>query len=351
MSPLVLGISDGTPEGLPDVDIQKIATVLDTLSESVSSGDTERLLSLFSPDNTELTAEVETAIEGVRRLSFKYVPLEEKIRLLDDGDVRVTAGLSSSGRHWTSSRSPVHITLAKKDDRWLITATDFHVAFPAYRRVRSTRSSAGFRLSNPIPMIRNAAEDRSLWYLLLANVVVAILALALKQSLASLLLVYWIQSTEIGVMNVIRMLQLEKGCWRLWDPAFFVLHYGFFHVGYLLLILSDPLDEGFVLASSDIVFVAVSSAVFLGTHLFSYFYNRSEEPTKQSWTTLMFLPYLRMIPMTVVIMIGAVTGAGVVFWLGFKIAADMIAHIKQHEVLRRGTEKQDAQQEAPDQRS
>lgn len=342
-----MGTSSGTPGSPPDTDIQKIAAVLDSLSESVSTRDTGRLLSLFSPDNPQWTVEVEMTVDGVRRLSFKYAPLVKRIRSLPTGEVQVEAGLSSSGRHWSSSRFPVHITLARKDDNWLITATDFHKAFPAYRRVRAARASASFKLSNPIPMIRDAYRDRSLWYLLLANVVVAMLALALRQSLASLLLVYWIQSTEIGVMNVIRMFQQGKGCARLLNPGFFVVHYGMFHLAYFHLILSDPLYEGFVLGSLDIIFIVVSSTFFLGTHLFSYFYNRSDESRKQSWTTLMFLPYLRMIPMTVVIVIGAVTGAGVVFWLGFKIAADMIAHIKQHEVLMKGAEKQDARQDAP----
>lgn len=88
---------------------------------------------------------------------------------------------------------------------------------------------------------------------------------------------------------------------------FFLLHYGVFHIFYGVFLVSaiSELSPGFLLHG------AIGLALFLFNHAFSYRYNKKRDASgSPNIGTIMFFPYARIIPMHLVIIIGASIGGG-----------------------------------------
>jgi hypothetical protein len=105
------------------------------------------------------------------------------------------------------------------------------------------------------------------------------------------------------------------------------MHYGFFHLIYLIFLLPKAVNAASSLG------VQVMVVVFFLNHLYSFFHNRKkDESCVPNIGTLMFLPYARIIPMHLTIILGAAIGsAGLVFFLILKTVADMIMHVVEHQ--------------------
>jgi hypothetical protein len=186
-------------------------------------------------------------------------------------------------------------------------------------------------------------SDNSLWSLLLANLLTIILALWQDWNLMMLMSVYWAQSVIIGGFSFWRMRGLKKfstdglkmnGSYvkptdktRRSVSRFFLMHYGFFHLIYLIFLLPKAVNAASSLG------VQVMVVVFFLNHLYSFFHNRKkDESCVPNIGTLMFLPYARIIPMHLTIILGAAIGsAGLVFFLILKTVADMIMHVVEHQ--------------------
>lgn len=195
--------------------------------------------------------------------------------------------------------------------------------------------------------IRN---DRSLWVLLLSNSITIIFAVLGNWDLYTLLWGYWFQSVIIGVFNFVRILQLKEFTsegltmnGRAVEPTpekkrsiafFFLLHYGGFHFGYALFLL-ERIARGSV--NMEWGPVMLTAGIFFANHLYSYLYNRPKDTKKQNIGTLLFYPYIRIIPMHVVIGISSVIGALPLFLI-LKTFADALMHIVNHRVIRKGEE-------------
>ena len=160
------------------------------------------------------------------------------------------------------------------------------------------------------------------------------------------MMVYWGQSVAIGVANVIRMRALKDfSTDNLTSndrpvpatPAgargvanFFALHYGMFHLVYALILFRGGFGH---LEGWTAVTVAVNVALFAGSHIWHLF-----TPSGQSYRhkpnlgTLMFYPYLRILPMHLAIIIGTALPLGALpFFILLKTGADL----GMHEVERR----------------
>ncbi|MGH8052084.1 MAG: DUF6498-containing protein [Arenimonas sp.] len=175
--------------------------------------------------------------------------------------------------------------------------------------------------------------------LLLSNGITLAVALLLEWPLATVIWPYWIQSIIIGWYARKRMLALkkfstegftsndqpvpenEKG--KRSTASSFVLHYGFFHVGYLLFLLGTAkLDSAW-----DAFWVIVCG--------FSYVYAQrktceqqiaSDALGKPNLGKLMFLPYLRILPMHLTIVFGMIGGStfSILFFMSLKTVADIL---------------------------
>lgn len=164
-----------------------------------------------------------------------------------------------------------------------------------------------------------------------------------------MMLVYWIQSMVIGAANVFRILNLDR-----FDPsnfkidgkevdetpttkrkvAFgFLVHYGFFHVLYLLFVTTGARDaelgslRGYLLCA----------LVFAVNHGYSLMHNlRRDAAGRPSIGALMFMPYVRIVPMHLTILFGGLFfgGAFALFLFGLlKTAADGVMHVLEHHLF------------------
>ncbi len=218
-----------------------------------------------------------------------------------------------------------------------------------------------------------ARRDHAVVGILLTNGITLMFALWQNWSVLQLLWPFWIQSVIIGWYARQRILKLTRFCTRGFqvngrsvDPTpetqrqtaiFFALHYGFFHLGYFVFLLvftltSDP--QGYVeiviegqgpvdvhLGKVHPLDFPIYLALALGfwkTHQASHREHVAADlGNTPNIGTLMFLPYARVIPMHLCIIL-AVPFAGVsAIWLFMllKTAADALMHVVEHRVLQR----------------
>jgi hypothetical protein len=198
-------------------------------------------------------------------------------------------------------------------------------------------------------------HDRSLWLLLASNAVAILVAVLQNWDLLAIMWVYWFQSVVIGFFHFLRMRKLRgfstKGFTinnRPVEPTqgtknrtarFFLLHYGFFHFVYFMFLLAFSGTGMFSsggenpLTSADLIYIIPVALVFLGNHLYSYFYNRPKDTGRPNIGTLMFYPYARIIPMHLTLVLGFFISSPLLFFLLLKTLADAIMHVVEHRIL------------------
>lgn len=207
-------------------------------------------------------------------------------------------------------------------------------------------------------------KDPSVWLLLASNLLTIYFAATGGISLITVLWIYWFQSVVIGIFNFIRILELKdystedvrfggqqpepSSGFKIAMAFFFAFHYGFFHLGYLIfLIIGLPMAtmlaqfngaqvDTELISSAGPWVVLVAAGAFFVNHLFSYLYNRKKESKKQKIGTVMTYPYLRIIPMHLMIVFGLYTSGGLLIFLVLKTIADIVMHIIEHRAFRTG---------------
>ena len=192
--------------------------------------------------------------------------------------------------------------------------------------------------------------------IVLSNALTIALAWWAGDGLLLMLWPYWIQSVVIGYFAQRRIRLLQRfstdglkingrpaeptPATRSWSANFFVVHYGLFHVVYFFFL------RGFViigrsggLADIDLLYIAIASASFVWTHAQSH---RAHVATdlggRPDLGALMFVPYIRIIPMHLTIILGGLLGGGVLGMLFFgalKTFADVAMHKVEHRLLQR----------------
>lgn len=206
-------------------------------------------------------------------------------------------------------------------------------------------------LAGPRPH-RQPFADSSLYGILLSNGVTYAAAVAQHWSVTPLMWVYWGQSVVIGIANVIRMLDLREfstdgfkmnGCAvqptraaQRQTATFFAFHYGFFHLGYAIFLAAGAV--GGKAAASDVPWMLVSVVSFACAHGFSLAINQGRDFRQKSPNigTLMFYPYLRIIPMHLAIILGAtVHGLALPLFIGLKTLADVGMHAIERRLFQR----------------
>ncbi|MBU0672534.1 MAG: hypothetical protein KJ732_05860 [Candidatus Margulisbacteria bacterium] len=177
--------------------------------------------------------------------------------------------------------------------------------------------------------------DTSFLALLLTNLMVIALALHERWDPLEAMWVYWCQSVIIGFFNVLRILLLkEEGLQpgaKVVAAWFFCLHYGGFHAGYLVFLLSDTPS-----AVISVPAIALSALIFLANHCYSFYHYRRQTEPKHDLARLLFFPYARILPMHLTIIFGgffvgltAVSATLILFML-LKTAADLAMHVVEH---------------------
>ena len=178
-------------------------------------------------------------------------------------------------------------------------------------------------------------------HLLLANAATLAMALLLHWPPGWLLWPYWLQSVVIGVYARQRMLGLDRFGTAGFtsngrpvpedDPAskratarFFALHYGAFHLGYLVFLCeAHPLHarwDWLVLIACGASFVLSQRETYAVQHA-------ADLRGRPNLGALMFTPYLRIVPMHLAIVFGASLGDGtsmLVVFTALKTGADLL---------------------------
>ena len=160
--------------------------------------------------------------------------------------------------------------------------------------------------------------------LILANVVTLVAALLFRWEVAWLFWPYWIQSVIIGFYARRRMLGLaqfstegftsgnrpvpENDQGKRSTANFFVLHYGGFHLGYLVFLLAEHRVSGLwnmsILFACGVSFVLSQRSTYAMQHA-------ADLRGKPNLGKLMFMPYVRVLPMHLGIIFGSGLGSGV----------------------------------------
>jgi len=215
--------------------------------------------------------------------------------------------------------------------------------------------------------LRDRPADNAVTTIVLMNVIVLIGALVSGEGLVMLMFPYWIQSVVIGYYNVRRIQKLERFSTeglkingqsveptpgtRRQTWVFFTVHYGLFHFVYLMFlgafsagVLSDPGSDASTrgavsgISQWSSIWIAVTAIGFLVSHGQSH---REHVEADLAGTpnigTLMFVPYIRIIPMHLTIILGAVlgNGLGMVLFGALKTAADVAMHKVEHRILQK----------------
>lgn len=189
-----------------------------------------------------------------------------------------------------------------------------------------------------------------MWLLVGANLLTVVAAVVQDWDALSLMLLYWGQSVVIGVSNVFRLLKLEKFSTKGFrindrpvDPTtstkvqtavFFAFHYGIFHAAYLVFLIggSDSMD-------SLNIWFWVCMGMFAANHFWSFRYNiEVDRRGTPNIGTLMFVPYIRIVPMHMTIIFGAafIGSAFTLILFGLlKTAADVAMHLVEHRQLQK----------------
>ena len=218
-------------------------------------------------------------------------------------------------------------------------------------------------------------HDRSLQPILAANIATIVAALVFDWGLGQLLWPYWIQSVIIGYYARYRILMLKDFCTegftvndRPVDPTpetqrqtanFFAMHYGIFHLGYLGFLTSFTASSdgsGYVPVTDAntgeiytmefghtdgidlLIYLALGIGFWLSHRASHQEHVRADLARKPNIGTLMFLPYLRVIPMHLTIIFGAMLSGGLalIFFAALKTAADIAMHRVEHRWLQDG---------------
>lgn len=195
-------------------------------------------------------------------------------------------------------------------------------------------------------------RDPSLWAIILGNFFSIAMAFFQEWPLYQTLWVYWSQSVIIGIINFYRIINLEKfttkgltindkavpetTAGKIQIASFFALHYGFFHFIYALFLWTElPLIN---IPTKDIIFTALCICGFIGSHSYSFRYNANLDFKDKSphLGTLMFYPYMRIIPMHLIIIFGASMGqAALIVFMILKTVADAGMHVVEHRLFQK----------------
>ena len=202
----------------------------------------------------------------------------------------------------------------------------------------------------------NPPRDTALWGILASNLLTLVVALAFHWDVRQLLWPYWLQSVVIGAFAARRMLVLRRfdveGFTINDQPAtetpqtrhstvlFFIMHYGFFHLGYLVFLWTGWMENGAAVTALDKLGIAALALSFLWSHWRSHVEHvEADLAGRPNLGKLMFMPYLRVIPMHIVIVFGAARGGGagtILVFVALKTLADLGMHRFEHRRLQQG---------------
>lgn len=187
---------------------------------------------------------------------------------------------------------------------------------------------------------RKVFTDTGFWTLLGWNIFLVYYQYQHPETFKTILWIYWAQSVIIGFFNFIDILTLQKvetGSWKEDDKTvsdtrakgcasfFFLFHYGFFHLGYLIFIFAFIKTTG----PFNFNFFVLSVAIFLLSQLIWFIRRKTVYKNVPGNIGKMFiLPYLRIVPMHLTILLPAFIGvSAITIFLVLKTLVDVLFYL------------------------
>jgi hypothetical protein len=212
-------------------------------------------------------------------------------------------------------------------------------------------------MSNGQAEMNKTLGDLSLWGVVASNVFSIFIALIQGWNLGEVMWIFWAQSVIIGLINFVRILNLKEFStenFQMNDRSvapteetkrqtafFFLFHYGFFHFIYSIFLWQEmPLSSANL---PHLLFLLVCALGFAGAHGFSFVHNlnRDFKDKKPNIGSLMFYPYMRIVPMHLTIIFGSaltMSGAGrlaLLLFMVLKTFADAGMHVAEHRLFQK----------------
>ena len=190
--------------------------------------------------------------------------------------------------------------------------------------------------------------DSSAISLLFSNIIIIVLSIVQGWEITTVLWTYWTQSVIIGFFNFLRILSLKNFSTdnftinnqlalpthqtKVFTAFFFTFHYGFFHFIYAIF-LFQFFNSGPPL---DLNYLFLGGLIFFLNHFFSYRHNKIiDEQKTQNIGQMMFAPYARIVPMHLIITLGAFIGQStLLIFLLLKTTVDIVMHTTKHLGIR-----------------
>ncbi|MCB0733383.1 MAG: hypothetical protein KDC76_02310 [Bacteroidetes bacterium] len=182
--------------------------------------------------------------------------------------------------------------------------------------------------------IKNIFRDPEFWAIVVFNLFLLVTYYTDEASARTVVIAYYLQSVLIGFQYFIRMVVIAfrnpgiKG--RFGMPIFFAIHYGGFHLVYFIFIFviaADlPGEWDFKLIGGLLLFMAVNMLMSLFSDV------KKDIAEKKAPGSLMFQPYIRIVPMHLLIMMGfntdttGILNAFLIF-VALKTVADLGTHV------------------------
>ncbi len=176
----------------------------------------------------------------------------------------------------------------------------------------------------------NILSDKEFWLILTFNLAILISYFYDQTSASTIVLLYYLQSVLIGVQYFTRLLFLAKKQGTSYGlPFFFAFHYGFFHFVYLFFLITMISD---LPGAVDYNVTKYLLFALLANTLFSTISDiRRDRESPATPAFVMFQPYLRIVPMHLLIIFGFNSESDLewafLLFIGLKTIADAVMHI------------------------
>ncbi len=182
-------------------------------------------------------------------------------------------------------------------------------------------------------MLQRSFKDPEFWFLLLMNGYLIYYYLQNPAEFNTIVWIYWIQSVLIGLFNFFDLLRIknpDQSSLKMNNKPiskanmagvawFFLLHYGFFHLMYAIFLMSsngELINYSFLLIATGIF---VTEGIMMQMRK-----NPNADSKKVNVGKIFILPYLRTIPMHLMILMPSFFGlATSVVFLLLKTIADV----------------------------
>ena len=224
--------------------------------------------------------------------------------------------------------------------------------------MQSSFSAGGFSFNFKPPKKHptwNIFKDPTAYLLVASNLAVISSAVYYGIGIGAVLWGYWCQSIIIGFFSYFRIASLKQFTTegvrvngKQAEPTeatkksiskMFAFIYGFFHIVYaffLVVFSLFPESAALSLKTGEIWFVLATAATFFVNHSISFFYY-SNKQQKQNIGPAVFQPFMRILPMHITIIFGAMLVMSgilqylvVILFFSIKIAADVAMHALEH---------------------